>query len=242
MAKPDYHLPLLGLAKVRVKTDTPHPVTLAALAGRNDFPHNHNDVGSFMYCRNGILFLTDPGSPPYTGKTFGPQRYEIIQCRSLGHSVPFINEREQPPGGQYHGVMNVDGLNGSGAKTVTIDMTHAYDDPTLKSLVRTLMLNTDGSLDITDRFEFDTVPAALKEVFITQEPAQLVEPSSGGQAVSIASGNDTATLQAVDTAGSFDVEDLGDESKSKRSESTTIRVTFTPADLEKVMTLRTRVA
>ncbi len=230
----DAYLPEFGFAKLRAGTGSSQPATVCALAGRNDLPHNHNDVGSFTYTRGGICYLTDPGSPRYTAKTFGPRRYEIIQCRSLGHSVPFINGGEQLPGGAYYGVMTVGNLDGEGDKTAAIDMTHAYEDPGLKSLVRTLHLHTDGSLDIVDAYSFHPQPSALAEHFMTFEA---VAVSPDGQTVTIGPDGRTVQLTAPDCAGNFSVESL-DMEDARENGVTLSRIAFIPLRLAPEMTLR----
>ena len=88
----DYLLPDLGIVKLRGKPEAKQ-MTLIALAGHNGVPHNHNDIGSFHLYRGGRMLMTDPGAPMYNSQTFGDRRYEILWCRSKGHSVPIINGR-----------------------------------------------------------------------------------------------------------------------------------------------------
>lgn len=73
----------------------------AAKGGHNDENHNHNDVGHFLCVYNGELLLTDLGAGEYTKDYFGEGRYGILCNRSLGHSVPLINDLEQCQGAQY---------------------------------------------------------------------------------------------------------------------------------------------
>ncbi|MGA1196185.1 MAG: hypothetical protein ACO36I_06765, partial [Candidatus Latescibacterota bacterium] len=121
----DYVLPDLGQVKLRGQAGK-NQMTLMCLAGNNGVPHNHNDIGSFIVHKHGKLLLTDPGGPVYNRKTFGPNRYDILFCNSLGHSVPVINGKLQQPGEKYYGTLSVAHLNGNDIKTAEIDMTHAY--------------------------------------------------------------------------------------------------------------------
>jgi len=232
----DYVLPDLGFAKLCAGAG-PKAVVLTALAGRNDFPHNHNDIGNFILYKQGHSLLTDPGGPIYTAKTFGPRRYEIIHCRSRGHSVPLINGREQPPGGEYFGTLEVSGVNARGEKRVTIDMARAYDDRTLKSLRRELVLAEGGALEITDRYEFSRAPGAVEEAFVTYEP---VTVAGDRRSVRIGKGKATLRLSAPGTAGRFSAEDLGEESRSWHTPGQITRIAFRPARLTKAMTLAFR--
>ena len=229
----DYFLPDLGLAKAHGGKGAGR-TTLVAVAGRNDFPHNHNDIGSFVVYRKGASLLTDPGGPLYTAKTFGPRRYEIIHCRSLGHSVPLVNGLEQRRGRRHYGTMRAAGLNTDAEKTVAIDMTHAYRDPTLKSLVRTFVLRCDGAVVMTDAYEFTRRPQSLEEAFVTYEPARVV---AAGRAVRIGSGKAAGTLSCSGTPGRFQVRSLGEESKSWHTPKEIIRIAFRPKRLSESMTL-----
>lgn len=70
--------------------------SFAAKAGKNDDSHNHNDVGNFIIGFEGELFLTDLGSGKYTKDYFDDEkRYYILNNRSMGHSVPIINDCEE---------------------------------------------------------------------------------------------------------------------------------------------------
>jgi len=229
----DYLLPDLGMVKLRAGRGR-KATALLALAGHNGVPHNHNDIGSFIVYRHGACLLTDPGAPVYTAKTFGPRRYEILFCRSRGHSVPIINGREQPAGERFHGTLAVEGLNAQGPKTATIDMSHAYDDASLQSLTRRLVLADDGSVELTDRYAFRRKPRSLEEAFITFEPVRVVR---GGRAAVIGSGRRSVTLASAPGAGRFAAARLVEESKEGRADRVVTRITFTPSSLAREMTL-----
>ncbi|MFC1806289.1 heparinase II/III family protein [Planctomycetota bacterium] len=228
----DYLLPDLGQAKLRAGSGK-SATTLVVLAGRNDVPHNHNDIGSFIVYKHGACMLTDPGAPRYERKTFSSSRYEILFCRSRGHSAPLINGREQPAGGAYFGTLTVDGLNADGPKAATIDMTRAYDDKTLTRLVRRFVLAEDGTVTLTDTFAFRRKPRALEEAFITYEP---VAVARGRRSVAIGSGRRKITV-TCDTPGAFAADRLVEESKEGRTDRVVTRITFVPAVLSRDMTL-----
>ncbi len=227
----DGFLPDMGLAKL-VNGTKEHRAVLVALAGRNDVPHNHNDIGTFVYYRDGHCWLTDPGGPVYTDKTFGPQRYEILECRTLGHSCPIVNGHEQKPGADYCGAIRVEAADAQGAKRIWIDMRRAYPDPTLETLERTLTLARDGSLRIEDAFVFSVVPRFLQEGFVTHEKVALVKQ---GNAVRIG-GRAGVTLRAVEGCdGTFTVEDRTHETEPRKTPIR--RIVFTPAKRSRSMRL-----
>ena len=222
----------LGQVKLRAGSGWSR-ATLCALAGGNDVPHNHNDVGSFIYFAKGTPLITDPGAPRYTSKTFGPERYEILFCRSRGHSVPVVNGHEQAPGSRFRGTLSVSGLGAPAEKRAVIDMTRAYPDRTLRRLVRELTLRPDGSLGVADDYEFSRKPKSVEEAFVTFEPASLAK---GGRAVRIGRRGAQVTLLAA-AAGRFAVESLAEESKMGRTGGVLMRITFRPARVAKAMRL-----
>ena len=73
----------------------------AAKGGNNDEFHNHNDVGTFIYAKNGHQILSDIGGGIYTRQYFSRDtRYGILECSGLGHSVPIIGDETQKFGSE----------------------------------------------------------------------------------------------------------------------------------------------
>jgi hypothetical protein len=228
----DVLLPQLGLAKLYAATGS----VLAAVAGRNDVSHNHNDIGSFIWMVGQRTFLTDPGAPVYTSKTFGPDRYDILVCRSRGHSVPLVNGREQAAGHQYYGIIEAYGLNASGEKKIVIDMTHAYPDPTLQHLGRELKIDNSGWLALTDTYRFSEPPQAVEEAFITFEN---VAVQNQNRCVEIGEASQAVSLSAL-TDGQFAVETYPKEQHEGRDARPLHRITFTPVVLKSQMVVSFR--
>jgi hypothetical protein len=229
----DYVLPNLGQAKLRGKPGKKQ-LTLMCLAGNNGVPHNHNDIGSFILHRGDTLWLTDPGGPVYSRKTFGPNRYDILFCNSLGHSVPVVNGVLQQPGGEYFGTLEVENLNGEGEKRAVVDMTHAYPKGTVKNLVRTFVLDANV-LTLEDRFVFGRKPRTLEEGFITFETVKI---NRGGRSVQIGPKSKGITLSAVDIPGKFSIKRFEEASDEGRTDQVVTRVIFTPEQLSKELCLR----
>ena len=73
----------------------------AVKGGHNDEPHNHNDIGTFLYLAGRDMFLTDLGGGEYTKDYFSDKRYGILNNRSLGHSLPLADGKEQLAGRAY---------------------------------------------------------------------------------------------------------------------------------------------
>ena len=228
----DSFLPDLGIARVRSGS-----VTVGAKAGHNAESHNHNDIGSFIIHRGKTFFLTDPGAPIYSARTFSPQRYDSIFCNSFGHGVPVINGQLQPEGRQFTGTIQADGLNASGAKTIRIEMAKAYQVPSLQALSRAIELAPAGrQVTLSDKFVFSSQPDSLEEAFIAILPAKVAED---GKSVIVQSKDDgTLRLRADGTAGTFHITELKEESKESPVGDLLRRISFRPARIQQQMTLR----
>ncbi len=150
--------------------------SLAAKAGHNDEPHNHNDVGSFLLLAGDETVLCDFGAGEYTAGYFRPEsRYDELCNSSLGHSLPIIDGQGQQPGRTFRGTV----LAASGGE-FRIEIAGAYDSPGLVSAVRCLKLTEDGLL-LTDRFAF-----ASKEFHrVTERFVTLTEPCLTGGVLTI---------------------------------------------------------
>ncbi len=125
-------------------------VGFAIKGGDNGEPHNHNDIGSFLYLAAGEQLITDLGAGEYTKEYFGAGRYEILCNSSLGHSVPQVNGGFQKAGKQYKASVFSTDEKG----TTKIEFAGAYEEGTLKHLTREAEFSLlDGGLLITDVFE-----------------------------------------------------------------------------------------
>ncbi len=76
-------------------------VGFACKGGYNEEPHNHNDIGHFLYEADRTMFFTDLGAGEYTKDYFSGERYGILCNSALGHSVPIIDGQIQRAGRQY---------------------------------------------------------------------------------------------------------------------------------------------
>jgi hypothetical protein len=100
------------------------PFIAAIKGGNNGESHNHNDLGTFILHSSGETFITDLGRDHFTAQTFGENRYAALPYASRGHSVPIIQQCEQPFGAnfssrimEYHDAMS---------QRITLDLTAAY--------------------------------------------------------------------------------------------------------------------
>ena len=145
----------------------------SAKAGDNGEPHNHNDIGSFIFAKNGEQVLCDLGSGKYTKAYFGEKtRYSIFCNRSKGHSLPIIDGLEQHEGKEFYGTMEVSG------DTVTVDMTNAYEKCSVSSLVREFTVG-DKTVTLKDFYKYEK-PCPVTERFVT-----LIKPEISGDTVKL---------------------------------------------------------
>ena len=140
----------------------------AAKGGHNAESHNHNDIGHFEVVYGGDVFLTDLGAGEYTKEYFGAGRYEILCNRSLGHSVPIINESEQCTGKEYC----ARGFEwDETSHELSISFASAYGDDVIEVVERKIVcVSTEEklSLVITDRFLPNANTHSIVENLVTQ--------------------------------------------------------------------------
>lgn len=176
IAKTDRFFPDLSVWIVRGRDHAGHLWELAAKGGHNDEHHNHNDVGSLILNVNGTPFLSEIGAPEYQRGFFGPDRYQHIAARSLGHSVPLINGREQAAGASHLGRVRR-------AETARdevgfeLDLAAAYPaEADCRSAVRTVVLHkTAGRARLTDHIVTATAQAATETAFVTHAEEVVIE-------------------------------------------------------------------
>lgn len=168
-----------GVARLVGKLDCcEKPVIAAIKAGHNAENHNQNDVGSFIIHVDGENLITDPGRGLYNRDYFNEHRYENIFANSFGHSVPRIGGSLQSQGLEFRGEL-LDVVTGAPEKRARIEFSHAYAQPDLTSLIRTLTLGQGGSLALEDNFTFKGSGLEVEEAFVTWFEVSL----SGNRAV-----------------------------------------------------------
>ena len=138
----------------------------AIKGGNNGEPHNHNDVGSFLYFIGQEEIISDLGAGEYTKDYFGPERYSILCCSSRGHSVPILDGEEQKEGETYR----ADEVNSSEAGKISISFGGAYEKESRKKLTRTAAFcRKTGTLQIEDRLEGAPVDTHFTENLVTRQ-------------------------------------------------------------------------
>jgi len=137
----------------------------AAKAGHNQEPHNHNDVGAFIIAKNGKQIVTDQGPGVYSQQYFAQDtRYGMIECSSLGHSVPYFGDIIQKSGPEY-GSCDVDFKDG----VFTMDIAAAYGSEDIKSVKRSFTF-TDTEVTLTDEFVCSEGIPVTDRIVLTERP------------------------------------------------------------------------
>ncbi len=102
-------------------------IGFAIKGGNNDEPHNHNDVGSFIFKTPGGFKACELGAGEYTADYFGVKRYDILCNSTRGHSLMLIGGKGQKCGKEAKAkdfrVENTDE-----ALYVSLDLTDCYND------------------------------------------------------------------------------------------------------------------
>lgn len=163
------------------------PVGLAAKAGHNAEPHNHNDVGSFHMVAGDDFLLDDLGAGRYDRGYFGPERYQYFVNSSRSHSLPLIGHGQeigqgQKPGRKHEARSVVFEHQGSHVRW-SADLAPAYGLPAHNSVVRTLEIDTNAleHLRVADAFSLKGAvsgPREVRERFITRLPVSWVGSSA----------------------------------------------------------------
>ena len=143
----------------------------ACKGGRNNEPHNHNDVGSFMISKCGRVTFTDIGVGKYTRQYFSSERYTVFEPSSRSHSVPIINGELQSATEEKAEVY-IETPN-----EYAFTMQGAYNVASLKSLKRHFKYE-EAVLTLSDSYEFTEMPTSLVERFVSLLPITLGEGSA----------------------------------------------------------------
>lgn len=139
--------------------------------------HSHNDVGSFVIGLGEAQPVGDPGGPSYyTAETFSPKRLTSRLINSYGHPVPVIGGQLQLDAIHVHATVLKTNFTPE-QDTITIDMTPAYNAPTLRRFVRTMRYNRKGagSVEIEDNFDL-SAPTDIEESLPTHGTWQQLDP------------------------------------------------------------------
>lgn len=145
---------------------------MAIKGGTNAEPHNHNDVGSFIYLADEEFMVTDLGAGEYTKEYFGEGRYQILCNSSLGHSVPLIGGQKQKCGAEY----GASEFTADGCGRTMVEFAGAYPGNVVNRLVREADFSMDsGALTVTDCFDLPKETIFFTEQIVTQCEVELTE-------------------------------------------------------------------
>jgi len=141
---------------------TPH-YGFAAKGGHNQEPHNHNDVGSFIFAKNGRQLICDIGFGLYTRQYFREERYDIFEPSSRSHSLPIIDGKCQ-----YNGKPSCARNAAYENSVFSMDLAAAYSRPE-EHILRTFACNED-SVTLTDTFDLKEGTAVIERIVTKFQP------------------------------------------------------------------------
>jgi hypothetical protein len=143
----------------------------AAKGGHNGEPHNHNDTGSFIFYKKGLMFLLDTGAGEYTKEYFSEGRYSIFCNQSEGHNLPLIGGKGQKPGKEFAAA----GCQMAQDGTMSLDLAAAYGIAGLERLLRRFHFDSEsGVLTLQDGFTFSGKAMPVIERFILPAEPRLL--------------------------------------------------------------------
>ncbi len=159
-----------------------HLWEFAAKGGHNNEHHNHNDCGNYILNIDANRFVTEIGQPLYTREFFGPERYQNLAARTLGHSLPIVNGCEQAAGDKF-AVAVLDYSNTPQETKFVVDLAGCYPpEACCLKLIRTFHFEKSaGRLTVRDEFDL-TVIRSAETAIVTVHP--------------IATGKNSATISA----------------------------------------------
>lgn len=173
---PDKHdwFPELAWMVSRIQPENPRGFAVAVKGGHNGEMHNQNDIGSFLVHWQGQSLIPELGRGRYLKGYFGDERYTFLPARSLGHSVPIVNECEQGNGSKFKAVV-ISHTTTTDLDTLVLDMAKAYPQKAgLSELQRTISVErtpAPGAFTLTDQFAFSSGPGNFVSTIIA-----LVDP------------------------------------------------------------------
>lgn len=172
-------------------------VGMACKGGHNGEPHNHNDVGHFIYEAGGVMLLTDLGAGEYTKDYFSENRYNVFCNHSFSHSVPVLAGEGQLPGREYCCRKFVTDTEGPAA-SVTMDLQKAYRDGLASRLERRILFDRrNGDLTVEDNFCMsEGFEGLVEENIVTQ-----IKPVIREGGVLLSENGITASLTVEDSDG-----------------------------------------
>ncbi|MCC8044270.1 MAG: heparinase II/III-family protein [Clostridiales bacterium] len=147
---------------------------MACKGGTNGEPHNHNDIGSFLYLLGDEMLLADLGAGEYTKAYFTEEkRYQILCSRSLGHNVPLIDGKEQKAGEPYR----CDSFWSDEKGKTVIHFASAYGNHAVRDLVRTMKYDAlSECLVVEDVLEAEGDPVvSMQENLVTEFQPRIEE-------------------------------------------------------------------
>ncbi len=182
----------------------PDGLVLAAKGGRNDEPHNHNDVGNFIVHYQGESLIVDLGAPVYDRDFFSGKRYTYLAARSSGHSVPLVNGHEQRSGRDAVAQTVVTRRGDNAA--MRVDMTSAYpSEAGLKLLIRETSFQQKGQIELHDQVKFNQEPKAFETALWTYGKVEtidkgvIIQGEAGSLKVTHNHGNLTVDVKEYET-------------------------------------------
>ncbi|SEW02687.1 heparinase II/III family protein [[Clostridium] fimetarium] len=144
--------------------------SMAAKGGNNDEPHNHNDIGNFVYVYGGIEYLVDLGAGEYCKNYFNDNRYKIFCNTTESHNVPIINNKQQLHGEKYCCTY----FETDGAKSVIMKIGEAYEKGCIDDIERKINFEGDqGELYVRDTFILSDKTECIEENLVTKQTVSI---------------------------------------------------------------------
>lgn len=163
------------LPEIQVFSASAGPLRLVAKGGRNDEPHNHNDIGSFVLALDGDPVVVDAGSGRYTRDSFRERRYDAWFTTSPHHSTPLPAGFAQEPGAAHAELVEVSTRRDW---RLELELAHAYPAAAgVESWRRRWSRSEEGAVLLDDEWALQAASARTAIHLLLARPPRLQRDS-----------------------------------------------------------------
>ena len=154
-------------------------LVLAAKGGHNAESHNHNDVGSFVFFKNGCPLAVDPGAEQYTRQSFSGERWGFWYIRSDWHNLlPRFDGVVQSDGREF-AATEVSCVTEADRTVLSMDLQGAYPESAgVRRWRRQLSFEAESGIRVEDTFAFGRDLDEVTLAFVTPSEIEILSPGT----------------------------------------------------------------
>lgn len=144
----------VDIAVFRSAWKDPQALFVGIKGGHNEVNHGHLDLGNFEMDALGVRWSRDLGPEEYAlPHYFGRKRFQYYRTRSISHSVPLIDGRDQETKGQARIVGFRAAEDDAKEPFCVVDLTRAYASSCIKAMRGLRLIGDRKAVLVQDEFE-----------------------------------------------------------------------------------------